>query len=139
MFFLPVLIVFANAEEQGDEASKAPSKQDSTQRKLTKGAAASLAAQLANEKSKMHFGRQPFKPWHHQPVLRGDRWHWGGLDPAGIDGYSAKISFDLYGGNREVEVFFSEDAVRQLKPSPDRKRYRREVGEHNPGTPYSIP
>jgi hypothetical protein len=118
VLFLPGFFAYAHAEEQGDEASKAPSKQDSAQRKLTKGEVASLAAKLANEKSKLHFGREPFKPEHHEPVLRDDRWHWGGLDPAGIDGYSAKVSFDILGGNREVEVFFSDDAVRTIKPPP---------------------
>lgn len=118
LLFLPSSFVFASAEEQGDKTSKAQLQQNSTNRKLTKGEAAFLAARLANEKSKMHFGRQPFKPEHHEPVLRLNRWHWGGLDPAGIDGYSAKVSFDLFGGNRKVEVYFSDDAVRPVKPLP---------------------
>ncbi len=109
LFGLSLFLLFAESFVSGDAEERSAMA-------LTARQAANLAAQLANEKCKLHFNRSPFKPEHYNAILRDNRWHWGLLDPAGIDGYSAQISFDLSGGNPQVEVYFSSDTVRRSPP-----------------------
>jgi hypothetical protein len=71
--------------------------------------AAVMAARLANDACFQRFGQRPFEPGSH-PIRRVDgRFEWGRLDPAGIDGYSAEVSFGPAGERPEVEVYFSSD------------------------------
>ena len=85
---------------------------------LTEREAAALGARIANAKCDSRFGEQPFKAEHYAAWFNNGRWHWGEYDPAGIDGYSAKVSFDEDGGDRKCEVYFSTDKL-DLPDPPD--------------------
>lgn len=76
--------------------------------------AALLASELANAQCNITFGVKPFSASNYKPILNEGRWQWGFLDVAGINGYSAKVSFDLDGHKPKVEVYFSYD-----KKSPE--------------------
>jgi len=76
---------------------------------LTTAEAAFLAASLANDECSRLFDRRPFEPDSY-PVRRSSaRFVWGHHDPAGIDGYSAKVSFSLDGADPEVKVYVTSD------------------------------
>ena len=91
--------------------------QDSESPKETRGSeldekqAAHLASGLANQKCQEDFGRRPFSPADYKASVKQHRWTWGALDPGGIQGYSARVAFDLDGSNPEVEVFLSTDII----------------------------
>lgn len=73
--------------------------------------AAELAADLANRECDKLYGRRPFKSDGHVPKVVNGRWHWGGLDLAGLGGLSAKVVFDADGSDPEVTVYFSSDGI----------------------------
>ncbi|MCB9514361.1 MAG: hypothetical protein R3C71_11610 [Candidatus Krumholzibacteriia bacterium] len=73
--------------------------------------ALALAVGLANEACEARYQRSPFAADNYGILFAEGRWRWGRLDPAGPRGYSATVSFDARGEAREVEVFFSHDAV----------------------------
>ena len=50
--------------------------------------AAVHAAKLANEKCQKAFGESPFSPGSYEAELVDYRWHWGKIEPKGINGYS---------------------------------------------------
>ena len=68
-----------------------------------------MAARLANEACFTRFEKRPFDPGSYPVRYVDGRFEWGRLDPAGIDGFSAKVSFDSAGEDPEVEVYFSSD------------------------------
>ncbi len=78
---------------------------------LSKSEALELAVKLANEKSMAMFSAAPFDSTSYEVLFKEGRWIWGNLDPAGIDGYSARVTFDAYGINRTVEVYLSTDRL----------------------------
>lgn len=78
---------------------------------LSQSEALELAVILANEKSMALFSVAPFDSDSYEAAFKEGRWIWGNLDPAGIDGYSAKVTFDAYGINRTVEVYLSMDRL----------------------------
>lgn len=84
----------------------------SSSEELNAEQAALVACKLANQKCQKEFGRQPFSSASYKACAKQHRWTWGALDPAGIGGYSARVAFDLDGGNPKVEVFLSTD-IRQ--------------------------
>ena len=91
--------------------------------RLDEKQAAQLASRLANQKCQECFERRPFSPADYSAAVKQNRWTWGVLDPAGINGYSARVAFDLDGGNPEVEVFLSTDQnrwhdIRRFAPWP---------------------
>lgn len=81
---------------------------------LSQSQALELAVKLANEKSTAQYSVAPFELDSYRVLFSEGRWLWGGLDPAGINGYSANVTFDAFGMNRTVEVFWSTD---QLTPT----------------------
>ena len=86
---------------------------------LSQTQALNLAVSLANEKCLSQFKETPFDTASYTIVLKEDRWSWGGLDLAGINGYSAQVMFDAWGGNQNVEVFLSIDNAVPDAPGPD--------------------
>jgi hypothetical protein len=73
--------------------------------------ALSLAVELANEKCFEKYSRKPFERTTWAIHFEDGRWEWGGVDPHGVDGYSAAVSFDEKGKDRRVEVYFSTDMI----------------------------
>ena len=64
---------------------------------------------LANDKCQQVFGQRPFATGQFQVALVENRWQWGRRDPAGVNGYSATVSFRPDRSDAQVEVFFSLD------------------------------
>ena len=76
---------------------------------LSQEQAAVHAAKLANEKCRKEFGESPFAPGSYEAELVDSRWHWGKIEPKGINGYSAKVEFNKDGSGENVKVAFSTD------------------------------
>jgi hypothetical protein len=83
---------------------------------LTRGAAAELAARLANDESERLYKKRPFTAKQHPAVLQGDSYRWGRLDPGGPSGLSAVVTFRRDGTQPDVKVYFSTDTVRSERP-----------------------
>lgn len=71
--------------------------------------AALLASKLANEKSREAFGVSPFTPESYSARLLNSRWHWGKIEPPGINGYSAEVEFDTDGSHQKVRTVLHTD------------------------------
>ena len=85
---------------------------------LTKAEAAELAASLANKECQRLHGRSPFSADSFSVRLEGSEWHWGDLDPVGVDGYSAEVWFDKDGSDPEVRVYCTADVVPEPETIP---------------------
>jgi hypothetical protein len=92
-------------------------------RVLSRSGALKLAVNLANDRCRDRFGVAPFDTSSFAMELDGSRWRWGGLDVHGVDGYSAKVSFDKKGQKDSVEVYLSMDThdSRRQTPNPERR------------------
>jgi hypothetical protein len=82
---------------------------------LTQEQAAELAAKLANEKFQKAYRRSPFKPDSYQAELTDSRWHWGKIDPVGINGCSAVVEFNEDGSDEKVKVALHMDTLIEEK------------------------
>ena len=80
-------------------------------RALSPGAAAALAASLANDECHRVHKKRPFKAEQHAAVLLGETYRWGQLDLAGSSGLSAVVTFRADGSQPKVQVYFSTDKV----------------------------
>jgi iron complex transport system substrate-binding protein len=80
-----------------------------------------LASDLANQECERIYGSCPFLPEHYKAEFSGERWQWGHMDPAGIKGYSAEVSFKKDGTDKKVQVFFSTD---RFNRAPQKVRTR---------------
>jgi hypothetical protein len=78
--------------------------------------AAITAAKLANDECERIYGKRPFSGGLYRAELRGNTWCWGRLDPAGVDGFSAEVSFAQDGSNPKVKVYFSTDKILDKGP-----------------------
>jgi hypothetical protein len=87
--------------------------------RLSQTQALRLAVSLANERCQARFDESPFDSTGYSIVFREDLWRWGGLDLAGICGFSAQVTFDAWGNNQNVEVFLSIDSAVPDAPGPD--------------------
>jgi hypothetical protein len=76
---------------------------------ITEKQAAVHAAKLANEKCQKDFGISPFTPGSYEAELVDSKWHWGKIEPKGINGYSAKVEFNKDGSGENVKVAYSTD------------------------------
>jgi len=76
---------------------------------ITQEQAAEHAAKLANEKCQKEFGQSPFTPGSYEAELVDSKWHWGKIEPKGINGYSAQVEFNKDGSDENVKVAFSTD------------------------------
>jgi hypothetical protein len=90
-----------------------------TAKLLSQSEALELAVKLANEKSMAQYSVAPFDSNSYEVLFSEGHWTWGGLDPAGINGYSANVTFDAHGMNRTVEVFWSTDQLMPVTRDPD--------------------
>jgi len=81
---------------------------------LSNAEATALAARLANAECGTRFGQTPFSGESFPIELRKNRWFWGSVDPAGINGFSAEVSFDKCGNDSQVTVYYSSDALKAL-------------------------
>jgi len=86
---------------------------------ITQEQAAEFAAKLANEKFQKDFHQSPFKPESYKAELVDSRWHWGKMDPVGINGCSAKVEFNKDGSDAKVKVALYTDKayINDNKPS----------------------
>lgn len=71
--------------------------------------AAEFAARLANERCQHVFGASPFTPESYSATLEDSRWHWGKIEPPGINGFSAEIEFNTDSSERYVRVVYHTD------------------------------
>ena len=76
---------------------------------ITQEQAAEHAAKLANEKCQKEFGQSPFTPGSYEAELVDSKWHWGKIEPKGINGYSARVEFNKDGSDENAKVAFSTD------------------------------
>ena len=76
---------------------------------LAPGAAAVLAAKLANDECERLHQKRPFKAEQYTAVLDGDMYRWGQLDPGAPSGLSAVVSFRADGTQPHVQLYFSTD------------------------------
>jgi hypothetical protein len=102
-FSLTLVILCTSALTFAGDASGPKAK------KLTPSQAASHAVEIANAKRKAEYGATPFDSLSFKAEWKNGRWRWGNLDVHGSDGYSAAVSFDTFGGDDSVEVYFSTD------------------------------
>lgn len=65
------------------------------------------AAKLANDECEQFFQVRPFEPNTFPLEFADDRYEWGRLDPIGVKGYSAIVSFARDGGTPRVSVYWS--------------------------------
>ena len=84
---------------------------DSENTALTQEQAAILASKIANDKFQKDFGYSPFKPDSYKAELVDNRWHWGEIKPAGINGCSAEVTFDRDGSDENVKIAFFIDKL----------------------------
>jgi tetratricopeptide (TPR) repeat protein len=84
-------------------------KQLTTSGDLDAHRAAVWAACLANDECQDQWDRRPFSPDSFACEKAQGKWHWGQMDPAGVRGFSAIVSFEADGSKPSVEVFFSSD------------------------------
>jgi hypothetical protein len=82
---------------------------EKNQKIITQEQAAILASKIANEKFQKVFGISPFTPESYPAKLVDSRWYWGKIDPAGINGCSAKVEFNKDGSDENVKVAYSTD------------------------------
>ena len=87
------------------------SQKHAVDREMSKSEALILAVSLANKECDLQYLSAPFDTASYAIEYREGLWHWGTLNPHGINGYSAIVSFDAKGASRSVEVFFSTDAL----------------------------
>jgi hypothetical protein len=97
------ILVFSGCQAQRQKAGE---------RELSRSDALALAVSLANEECARKYETAPFDVSSYPIEYLDDRWQWGAVDPHGVHGYSALVSFDGRGGSRSVEVFFSTDVPR---------------------------
>jgi hypothetical protein len=91
---------------------------DGTEKKqndLTQEQAAILASQLANEKFQKDFGLSPFTAESYTAEPVDNKWCWGKISPAGINGCSAKVIFNRDGSDRTVKVAYHTDILKTQK------------------------
>jgi len=82
---------------------------------ITQEQAAIIASRIANEKCQKDFGISPFTPESYTAELVDNKWCWGKISPAGINGCSAKVTFDKDGSNENVKVAFHTDRNFEIK------------------------
>ncbi len=76
---------------------------------ITEEQAAILASKIANEEFQKTYGISPFTPESYTAELVDNKWCWGEISPAGINGCSARVTFDKDGSNEDVKVAFHTD------------------------------
>jgi hypothetical protein len=85
------------------------SNSENKQKIITQEQAATLASKIANEKFQSVFGISPFTPESYTAELVDNKWRWGKIDPAAINGCSAIVTFNKDGSHKNVKVAFHTD------------------------------
>ncbi|MFC1494040.1 hypothetical protein ACFL6W_02060 [Thermodesulfobacteriota bacterium] len=111
LFFMTISIVSL----LGTAYIHANDKTKEKQNILTQEQAAILASKIANEKFQKDFGISPFTPESYAAELVDDKWRWGKISPAGINGCSAVVTFDKYGSSENVKIAFHSDQLRKIE------------------------
>lgn len=110
----------------GDDTEK---KQDD----LTQEQAAILASRIANERFQKDFGLSPFTPESYTAQLVDNRWCWGKISPAGINGCSAKVTFNKDGSGKTVRVAYHTDIlIKETDIQKVPKKIKKAIPEENP-------
>ena len=81
---------------------------------LSEAEALVLAVSLANEECFATYSERPFNENSYTIKFEDGRWRWGRVDLFGEHGFSATVSFDSWGKNKTVEVYFSVDYPRRV-------------------------
>jgi hypothetical protein len=81
------------------------------QKILTQKQAAILASKIANEKFQEIFSISPFTPESYTAELVDNKWCWGKISPAAINGCSAMVTFNKDGSNEDVKVAYHTDIL----------------------------
>ena len=84
---------------------------EASRQTLSEPEALKLAVSIANAECVAKFGEAPFDGSSFSIEFRKGHWRWGKLDPHGVHGFSALVSFDARGDDKNVVVFFSVDRV----------------------------
>ncbi len=71
---------------------------------LSPVSAATLAANLANERCYKEFGEKPFTSDDFDATIDQGRWEWGTENGGPVDGYEVEVSFARDGGDRRVVI-----------------------------------
>jgi hypothetical protein len=106
-----IFIVSINASFTFNPAVIRAEEPESKKQALTQEQAAELASKLANEKFQKAYRRSPFTPESYTAELTGSRWHWGKIDPVGINGCSAVVEFNEDGTDEKVKVALHTDTL----------------------------
>lgn len=69
---------------------------------LTQNSAATLAAELANERCYQEYRERPFRPEDFDATLNQGRWHWGIANGKAVDGFEVDVSFGPTGQERNI-------------------------------------
>jgi hypothetical protein len=109
-----VLVLLAGCSHRPVQGGRTSSSQIKSQA-LSAGAAAQLAAKLANDECERRFKRRPFSAERYDAVLENGVYRWGRLDVGAPGGYSAKVTFHEDGSRPKVEVYLSAD-YRDVRP-----------------------
>lgn len=147
-FFFILTICFANSLGTTSlHANETTVKKDKS---LTQEQAATLASKIANKKFQKDFNMSPFTPESYKAELVDNKWYWGKISPAGINGCSAKVTFNKDGSNENVRVAYSIDTLNKevliqkqpmkidviKMPESDRKKFEKAFEsfkeKHNP-------
>jgi hypothetical protein len=105
--FFPAICMFCTLSPSAIHAEGS----ENSKQTLTQEQAAELAARLANEKFQKDYRRSPFTPESYPAVLIDTRWHWGKIDPIGINGCSAAVEFNEEGSDEKVKVALHVDTL----------------------------
>ena len=70
-----------------------------------------MASSLANNECERIYGKRPFSAGIYSAELINTTWHWGRLDPAGVNGLSAEVSLGRDGTDPKVKIYFSTDTL----------------------------
>ncbi|MBN1575854.1 MAG: hypothetical protein JW913_04835 [Chitinispirillaceae bacterium] len=99
--------------------------------RLNEKTAAELASAIANKECLKLYTKELFSPDSYKAVFAEGKWSWGKIDPAGINGYSADVSFDMNGNNQKVTICFSTDINNtDMNSKPEIERMQKELDQH---------
>ncbi len=121
-FFFILTICFVNS--LGTTSLHANEEAEKKEKSLTQEQAATLASKIANKKFQKDFNMSPFTPESYKAELIDNKWHWGKISPAGINGCSANVTFSRDGSDENVKVAYHTDI---LKNEPDLKKVPMEI------------
>ena len=109
-FFFILTICFVNS--LGTTSLHANDSTEKNKNILTQKQAATLASKIANKKFQKDFNMSPFTPESYKAELVDNKWNWGKISFAGINGCSANVTFNKDGSNENVKVAYHTDILK---------------------------